>query len=218
MEDSRTLKDHKDEELDILDISEERVGCQVNGVEEAEEICQVNGVEDEEIMPLEDPLAIEPEKEPKIDKGVCIMMEELPISSVQNTDSRSGSDQQLPVLRRPRPKKVLLSEDKKSKGGDEGKTFADNPVDMCRIQCNICKKANFKVLRQHVRQHHDMSMKDFRKIYSETLFYKVTYHRYDNQKYFSFSPISMKFTMLSGICPSILGLRERDVNEHFKIQ
>ena len=60
---------------------------------------------------------------------------------------------------------------------DGQQIFSDNPVDMCRLECNMCQTP-VKVLRAHVQKHHDISFRDFRKIFPQEIYAVKTYHRY----------------------------------------
>ena len=55
--------------------------------------------------------------------------------------------------------------------------FTDDPWNMCRLKCNICQRC-VKILRPHVQTKHDMSFREFRKMYPQEVYSLKTYHRY----------------------------------------
>ena len=125
--------------------------------------------------PLDGVSGIEPEKDEKKTNGVFIKEEvDLDLSQDSDADNDGYDDRQSASA--PRPRTTSSPQDESSMASTEGKTFSDDTDDVCQIRCNICNKTD-KVLRIHVRQYHKMSMNKFRKLYTETLYYKVTYHR-----------------------------------------
>ena len=125
--------------------------------------------------PLNNLRSIKPDIDDKKTNGVFIKEEvDIDLSPDTDADNDRSVDCQPPRVSRPRT--TLLPQDESSMASTEGKTFSDDTDDVCQIRCNICNKTD-KVLRIHVRQYHKMSMNEFRKLYTETLYYKVTYHR-----------------------------------------
>ena len=55
--------------------------------------------------------------------------------------------------------------------------FSDNSVDMCRLECNICK-ASVKKLRGHAKKHHNMNLGEFKIMHPKVVYTLKTFHRY----------------------------------------
>ena len=126
--------------------------------------------------PLNNLRSIKPDIDDKKTNGVFIK-EEVDIDLSQDTDANNDRSADCQPPRASRQRTTSSPQDESSIASNEGKIFSDDTNEMCQIRCNICNKTE-KVLRQHLRHTHKMSMNEFRKLYTETLYYKVTYHRY----------------------------------------
>jgi len=54
--------------------------------------------------------------------------------------------------------------------------FSDDIEAMCKVECNMCKKP-VTTMRNHAQKHHEMSIREFRKLHPEEVFAVKTYHR-----------------------------------------
>jgi hypothetical protein len=158
-------EDYLEEKFDIkdVDITEDKISDQVN-------YCSSPA------PPSRGSIRVKKESDIKaepVELDLTSNSEDGPDSSFINTSS-----EWTPKKKQQRSRSTEESEESVANGKPGKKMLlSDNTANMAMVECNICKEG-VRVMRQHVRQRHDITIAQYGTRYPEVRYALEMYHRY----------------------------------------